>query len=153
MSRLPLVRAIALLGSLALLVLAGQTLYAAPQHGTTYRLTPSDSILDALRRAQPGDTIILADGLYKQDVITDHSGQPGAPITLTGSRRAIIAGAGEARIIQVFHPYITLDGFTVDGAASGSQRDKGIYVLGQRARTPMRGVRLLNLSIRNIGGE
>ena len=92
----------------------------------TILLTPSDSISDALKRAQPGDTIQLADGLYKQDVVTDHGGQPGAPITLRGSRRAIIAGAGEARIIQVFHPFITLDGFTVDGTASGSQRDKGI---------------------------
>jgi hypothetical protein len=145
--------ALALVALVTVLSLSPLPSRASPIRGQAISLSPSDSISDALRRAQPGDTIQLADGLYKQDVVTDHAGQPGAPITLIGSRRAIITGAGEARIIQIFHPYITLDGFTVDGTAGGSQRDKGIYVLGQRARTPMRGVRLVNLHVRNIGGE
>ena len=112
------------------------------------------TIQKAVDVAQGGDTITLAPGTYTQDIVTKRSGSAGAPITIVGPSNAVVKGGGNARIIEVNHSFIALSGFTVDGQyASGSYRDKLIYVHGIQARTPLQGTKLQGLTITNAGGE
>ena len=138
------------------------TIYVDPVQGNDRHsgsnTTPLQTIQKAVDIAQPGDTIVLAAGLYLQDIVSKRNGLLGAPITITGPPTAVIKGAGNARIIEIDHSYITLDGFTIDGlygdpnTASG-YRNKLVYVLGQENESGVTRVRLLNMTLRNSGGE
>src|SRR5262245_6664203 len=117
-----------------------------------------EKIQSALNRAQPGDTIELAAGDYYEDLVTVRSGKPGAPITLHGPQNAVLHGAGGARVFQVFHDYITFDGFTFDGLAgdptkASSYRDKLLYAIGTSPQDGVEHLRVLNMTFRNSGGE
>lgn len=119
---------------------------------------PFRSIQKAVDLAQPGDTITLASGTYMQDVLSKRDGTAGAPITIKGPANAIVKGAGKARIFELNHDYITLDGFTIDGLAgsattSSGYRDKLLYVLGKQTRSGVTGLRVLNMTFKNAGGE
>jgi parallel beta-helix repeat protein len=117
-----------------------------------------EKIQSALNRAQAGDMIELASGDYYQDVISVRNGREGAPITLHGPADAVLHGAGGARVFQVFHDYITLDGFTFDGLAGDpnkaeSYRDKLLYAIGTSPQNGVEHLRVLNMTFRNSGGE
>lgn len=121
--------------------------------------TPFKTIQHALNVAQPGDTIHLAPGDYYEDVVTVRHGLPNAPITITGPADAVLRGAGtSSRIFQIFHDYHTLDGFTIDGLhgdpnSMSGYRDKLLYVQGTEVRDGPTGIRVLNMTFRNAGGE
>ncbi len=53
-----------------------------PAAGAERQLTPADDIQEALDAAKPGDTIVLADGVYYQNVAITHGGTVGKPATL-----------------------------------------------------------------------
>jgi Protein of unknown function (DUF1565) len=120
--------------------------------------TPFRTIQKAIDLAQPGDVVTLAPGNYLQDVVSRRSGTPSAPITLTGPADAVVKGGGNARIIEINHDNITLDGFTINGlwaeptSASG-YRDKLLYVLGKAPLDGVNGLRVLNMTFKNAGGE
>ena len=116
------------------------------------------TIQQALDKAQPGDTIMLAPGTYLQDLRSVRDGQQGRPIVIKGSRSSIVSGGGQPRVIEINHSYIELRGFTVDGhfeAANtkDSYRDKLIYVIGNQPGRGPNGLKILNMDIRNAGGE
>jgi hypothetical protein len=58
---------------------------------------PFDEIQDAVDLAGPGDTVMIAPGLYREHVKIDKSGAPGAPIELRG--RDWYAGAAHDRAL------------------------------------------------------
>jgi hypothetical protein len=74
----------------------------------------------ALTDARPGDTIRLADGVYAgRFTLRDKQGTAAAPITITGSRSAILDGGG----VQTGYgfdlrdaSYVRLVGFTITGS-------------------------------------
>src|SRR5262249_35218623 len=107
---------------------------------------------------QPGETIVLAPGAYLQDIVSRRAGAEGAPITIKGPAEAVLKGGGNGRIFEINHDYLTLDGFTIDGlwgdagSASG-YRDKLLYVLGKAPRDGVSGLRVLNMTFKNAGGE
>ncbi|CCM78525.1 putative secreted protein [Rhizobium mesoamericanum STM3625] len=112
----------------------------------------------ALNRAQPGDVIRLRPGVYYEDFKTVRNGRPGKPIVITGPRSASVRGAGAPRVIEINHDYVELRGFTVDGKfgagnTNGSYRDKLIYVIGKTPGDGVTGLRILNMSVKNAGGE
>ncbi len=118
----------------------------------------SDSIQKAIDEAEPGDTIELSPGDYFQDIVTKKNGLPGKSITITGSKSAVVKGAGKARIFEINHSYITLDGFTIDGhfkpsIDKKSYRDKLIYVIGKTAGNGVNNLKIVNMEIKNAGGE
>ncbi len=120
--------------------------------------TPLGSLQTALERAQPGDTVRLAAGEYREDVRTVRGGLPGEPITITGPGGAVLHGAGDSRIFEINHAYITLQGFTIDGlhgddSDQEGHRDKLIYVQGTVANTRLLGIRIIDMSLKNAGGE
>jgi hypothetical protein len=122
--------------------------------------TPFETIQHALDVAQPSDTIHLAPATFEQNVVTVRDGRPDAPITITGTSESIINGSEGERIFQVFHDYITLQGFTIDGRRSDNNEDsregywnKLLYIVGQEPQSGVIGLRLLNMNFRNAGGE
>lgn len=119
---------------------------------------PFKSIQKAVDLAQPGAVITLASGVYLQDVHSARAGVAGASITLAGPADAVVKGGGGARIIEINHDNITLTGFTIDGLwgdpnSMAGYRDKLLYVLGKQPRDGVSGLRVLNMTFKNAGGE
>lgn len=84
--------------------------------------SPLRLIQTALNKVQPGDTVNLAPGVYREKLTTMRSGGSGAPITIKGPEtgkdrsgryRAVLYGT--SRIVNVDHSYYVFDGFTIDG--------------------------------------
>lgn len=75
----------------------------------------------ALREAAPGDEIRLADGLYSGRFIIEVNGTATAPITLTGSRAAVIDGGStvSGRAVTLRADHWRLVGFTVTNGQKG----------------------------------
>jgi len=137
-------------------------IYVDPVNGgdqnTGSEVAPLKTIQAAIDIAQPGSNIILAAGVYLQDVISKRDGLPNAPITIRGPPTAIISGGGKSRIIEINNDYIVLDGFTIDGLhgdidKASDYRNKLIYALGKETRSGVTGLRILNMTLRNSGGE
>ena len=121
---------------------------------------PLRKIQQAVQLAQPGDTIHLAPGKYYQDVYTVRDGEPGKPITISGTSSASVHGLTSNRIFQVHHDYISLIGFTIDGLRRGAEpnrmgafREKLLYVIGYDTRDGVQHLRVLNMTFRNAGEE
>lgn len=116
------------------------------------------SIQRALEEAQPGDTIKLHDGKYFEDVKTVRDGLKNSPITISGSKAAVVLGAGASRIFQVHHDYIVLDGFTIDGKFrsgndAGSLRKKLIYAVSKVKGQGVTGLKVRNMLLQNAADE
>ena len=120
--------------------------------------TPFFSIQKAVNLAYPDDLINLASGIYLQDIKSYRHGTASAPITIQGPSSAIVQGAGNARIIQITHDYLTLDGFTVDGLFGDPNlvtgyRKKLLYAIGTQPLDGVTGLRLLHMTFRNAADE
>ena len=80
----------------------------------------------ALATAQPGQTILLADGVYQGEFAVTQSGTAEQPITLQGSPATILAGEALTKG-YVLHidkaDYWVLTGFTLRNAAKGIMLD------------------------------
>ena len=83
---------------------------------------PLRTIQAGLEKATPGTEILLAPGVYREELTTVRAGAPGAPITIKGPEsgtdragryKAVVYGTG--RVVSIDHSYYTLDGFTIDG--------------------------------------
>ncbi len=138
---------------------------------STINVTPKDSIQSAVDEAQPGDKVVLGDGEYAQDFHSVRNGTPEKRITITGSRKAVVNGNSNSRMIEINHSYITLDGFTASGLSSSSDGskaedfvDKCVYVLGKSPPEAIRengaeymssldGMIVSNMHLRECGGE
>lgn len=126
--------------------------------GATITTTPQAGLQYALDGAKPGDTIVLGDGVYREDIVTRRSGTKTAPITIKGSPNAILKGDGAGRVFEINHDYIHLDGFTIDGLSGSSDdksnyRDKLMYIQGKNQRKGAEGLKITNMTIQNAGGE
>lgn len=117
------------------------------------------TIQKAVDLAQPGNIIILGKGVYNQDFISRRNGTSDNPITIYGTREAVVNGDKEGtRMIEINHDYIILQGFTVDGLQGPSDKkenykDKLVYVLGIEDRQGVTGLKLIDMEIKNAGGE
>lgn len=137
---------------------------------STHTVKPGGSIQAAIEKAMPGDTVELSDGEYIEDLKTVRDGEIDKRITITGTHKAIVHGTGkEARMFEVHHDYITIDGFTLDGKVGKGDKesdyiDKGIYAHGNRKtrvikqygtefRSAIDGLLVSNMRIVNFGGE
>ncbi|HEX5692393.1 MAG TPA: right-handed parallel beta-helix repeat-containing protein, partial [Roseiflexaceae bacterium] len=63
-----------------------------------------------------------------------------------------------ARIVEINHDNITLEGFTIDGQAGDANsaagyRDKLLYAIGTASRDGVQGLKVLRMTFRNAGGE
>ena len=143
-------------------VVLAKTWYVAPESATIKKgslQNPFTHIQSALNKAQPGDIVSLAPGEYIQDVKTVRHGFAAKPITIRGSREAIIHGSGkQSHVFDMNHNYHVLQGFTLDGqqgdpAQITSYRNKLLYVTSNKAKTGVNGLKVLSMHFRNAGGE
>jgi hypothetical protein len=110
------------------------------------------SLQFALEQVPCGSTIQLQDGRYEEDIDLNRPDclQSAVPITITGSPAAVLVGAGDTYIVEVFTGGFTLTGFTIDGEyAPGEYRKKLVYV----AAPDVTRLTLANLVLRNAREE
>lgn len=85
-------------------------------HAMTFKVVPdassSDdavevySLLDALDMAKGGDTIQLEDGTYTDQIHSTGPGEEGNPITIIGSRQAVLKATSPC--VEITHSWIEL---------------------------------------------
>ncbi len=121
--------------------------------------TPFATLQHALGVVAPGDTIHLAAGDYRENVISVTAGRTNAPITIMGPTDAILRGTGAASAaFYLTHSHYTLVGFTIDGLFGDPQDKKGyteklLYVQGRGEKAGVTGLQVLNMNFQNAGGE
>lgn len=103
---------------------------------TSVRVSTATQLTAAVAAAGPGTVIDLADGTYVGRFRATATGEASAPISLRGSRRAILSG-GSTSSGYTLHldgaRFWVLDGFTVIGGQNG-------IVLDRTQRTVLRGL-------------
>ncbi len=135
-----------------------QTLSASRKDGPKVLKNGYFSIQEAIDAAMPGDTVYLPDGEFWQGFSTRRSGTAKQPIRIVGSSDTVLHGGRGNRVVQIHHSYITLEGFTIDGRfrkeeQPESYKDKLIYAVSKTRGRGIKGVKLLNLTLKNAGGE
>ncbi len=107
------------------------TSFGCPRHDVR-QVASAAELTSALATASPGETIELAPGVYSGNFVARSSGRQAAPITLCGSRKAVLAGPG------VTHGYVfyldhaswwRLTGFAVQGGQKGVVTDYATHDL------------------------
>lgn len=78
---------------------------------------PFGSIQAGLMNAQPGETVHVRSGEYELDAPlgTVRSGEPDAPITLTGPPDAVVRPTKQMIVFNLKHSHFQLTGLTFDG--------------------------------------
>jgi len=105
----------------------------------TINVKTAKELLQALLDVSSGDIIHLEDGTYHNKFIAEKSGQSGSPITITGSKNAIISGYNYGFWLKA--DYWILKGFTIIDS------NKGIVLEGAKHNI------LENLTVHNIQQE
>ncbi|MFD5787719.1 right-handed parallel beta-helix repeat-containing protein [Streptomyces sp. NPDC127037] len=113
--------------------------------GTTVRVTNGKELKAALAAAAPGRTIELADGSYSGNFKITTGGTASAPITLTGSRAAVLTTpSGGGNGIQLTSaPYWVIKGITMTGGQKGIMIDSSDHVVADSVEihhTTMEGI-------------
>ena len=100
-----------------------------PEHGLS-TARPFKTIQHALDLAQPGTTISLGPGSYRESVDTKVDGTAQAPITIRGTGAGTgYAGApavtvyGTGHVFDIYNSYYRLDGFAVNGEEGTGRQD------------------------------
>ncbi|CAM9602037.1 unnamed protein product [Scytosiphon promiscuus] len=79
------------------------------------------SLQAAMNAATPGDTILLAPGMYYEDVKSFRHGKLDAPITIKGPRSAVVRGKTGMNVVSISHHHVHLEGFSIDGSGLGQE--------------------------------
>lgn len=85
--------------------------------------SPLATVTEGLDRAQPGETIRLQPGEYRESVFTVRDGEPDNPITIEGPADAVIRPDSETySVVTIRHQHIHLRGITVNGLINPDQK-------------------------------
>ena len=76
-------------------------------HAAEMPITAGDDLQQAVNQAVTEDTLILAAGTYKGQLIIDK------PLTLIGQPGAILDGLGQGDTVRIRAPNVTLKGLTI----------------------------------------
>ena len=111
-------------------------LSAAPLSAAEREVAPGvGSLALAVAGAAPGDVLKLTDGTYEGPVTIDR------PLTVVGSRGAVVDGGGKGSVITLEAPDITLSGFTVTGSGQVNQDlDAGVKIEKGADRARVKGL-------------
>ena len=85
---------------------------------------PNTSLKSAITQAEPHDVILLKDGVYHENDIIINK-----PLTIKGSRNAIIDGSKKGYILKIFSDSVTVKGITLKNVGKSYTKDfAAIYV-------------------------
>ena len=116
---------------LALFVSAGSasTYYVDARRGNNANGGTADSpwqtIQKAADSAQPGDTVLVAEGDYAERIQVTHSGAPQRPISFEARGRALTEG------FTIIADYIRVVGFEITSRITLPRDSYGVYLQGQ----------------------
>ncbi|MBI4021988.1 MAG: right-handed parallel beta-helix repeat-containing protein [Candidatus Andersenbacteria bacterium] len=105
---------------------------------------PLKSLAEALKRVEPGGTIRLADGVYREELTTRRAGLPQAVITIepaAGARAVFDGESGKQNALRIVHSYYIVRGLEIRAM------DEGIRLEG------VTGVVVENNHIHHINNE
>ncbi|GAA5165476.1 hypothetical protein GCM10023321_55510 [Pseudonocardia eucalypti] len=124
-------------------------------NGDTVKVTDAGSLSQALSGAKPGQTIELADGTYTGRFVANVAGQEDGPITLKGSRKAVLdGGSGAGYTLHLDGAdHWQLVGFSVTGGQKGVMADRTNHTVLSGlsvGNTEMEAVHFLNFSSDNV---
>ncbi|MFN8559483.1 MAG: nitrous oxide reductase family maturation protein NosD [Dehalococcoidia bacterium] len=115
-------RAGASMAALALL------LPALAGHALAPRAAAADSVAAAIARAEPGATVTIPSGVYRERLVIDK------PITLIGAGAPVIDAGGAGDVILITAEGVTVRGFVVQGSGrSVSDEPAAIRIRANRA--------------------
>jgi len=105
---------------------------AASAGAATLKVGPGEGFLSigsAIEAAAPGDTISVAEGIYRENLVIKK------PVTIIGREKPHIEGSRKGDVILILADDVTLQGFAVSGSGSRMMvSDAGIKIAGARAR-------------------
>ncbi len=113
-------------------------LLAWPALAVEHAVAPGEGgLANAIAGAAPGDVLRLGDGVHIGPVIIDR------PLTLTGTRAAVIDGQGQGTVVTIAAPDVTLRGFAVTGSGMvNKDLNAGVKILKGADRAQVLGLRL-----------
>lgn len=110
-------------GSVTHLSLALALWIAGACQAATVSVRAGDDLAAAVRAAQPGDTVEIARGLYRANLLIDK------PLTLRGLDRPTVSGGNQGDTIRVTAPDVMIEGLIVrDSGDSLKEQNAGIYL-------------------------
>lgn len=110
-----------MLRGLAVALLCGALAHAAAC--AVLQVQSGQSIADAVRRAQPGDTVQVERGAYTEHLVIDKA------LTLQGHNRPTISGKNSGDVIRVRASGVTIEGLVIrDSGADLGAQNAGVYV-------------------------
>jgi len=95
-------------------------------HAGSVAVSTAAELSHALSAAHPGETIVLEPGVYHGNFTASTPGTPAAPITLCGTRSAVLDGPGinGGYVLHLDHAsYWHVEGFTVESGQKGVVTD------------------------------
>lgn len=140
--------------------ITGTVWVVAPDGDDRAQGTPEDpfaTLQRGLAEAMPGDGIELVDGEYDEGGTSVRAGEPDAPIVIYGSEGAVLHGTSST-ILVIGHDHHVVHGLTIDGlhgdpGEADGYADQLLGIEGPDAGATVRGVRLLELTLRNAADE
>lgn len=99
----------------------------------TFHTRPGDAMERALRRLAPGDTLVLAEGVYRQPIVPTRSGTAEEWITIRAEEdgKAVIDATGDdAAVRHNGARFIRLEGLVFRNAENGPQAEQGMVQVG-----------------------
>ena len=92
---------------------------ACPVMATDFIVSNANDIDDASRDAQPGDTLLMTDGVWNnQDMEFGANGTASNPITLRPQNQGGVTLTGTSRL-SITGSHLVVDGLTFDGGSRG----------------------------------
>lgn len=92
-----------------------------------------ESIAAALQLAQPGDTVQVEAGTYREHLLIDKK------VTLRGHNRPVISGGNSGNVIRVSASDVTIDGLVIrDSGADMDAANAGVYIAPGADRATVR---------------
>ena len=137
--------------------LLGGERHVAPQGNDSAEgsaAAPWRTIRHACDQAKPGDTIVVAPGIYAEKVIIERSGTVGQPIVLKGQPGAIISGKGVSgpnMILIEDQSHVQVIGFEIRDNLEVKD-GSGIRVEGKGSHIELRNNRIHNIRGRDAMG-
>ena len=98
--------------------LAAAAIALTAANAAVYNVSPDGepmTLTAALDEAGAGDTISLADGVYREPIVTLRGGEEGSPLTIEGGRGAVVnyfsgdkSVMWSQKVVDIKHSWITL---------------------------------------------